>query len=93
MGMAAASRGIRGRRTTMTTIRRMILALALPFASAAFAQDVVFLSKQLRPIEEAQKVRDILLNGGLKTNFIVEEPAKLNVRVDAKQKACARPFR
>jgi multiple sugar transport system substrate-binding protein len=82
----------------MNRNRRTIIALAaataltLPFAGGAQAQDVVFLSTQLRPIEEAQKVRDVLLKGGPKTNFIVEEPAKLNVRVDAEQKAGARSF-
>jgi multiple sugar transport system substrate-binding protein len=82
----------------MTQTRRTLLALAaatgltLPLASAAQAQDVVFLSTQLRPIEEAQKVRDVLLKGGPKTNFVVEEPAKLNVRVEAEQKAGTRSF-
>ncbi len=33
-------------------------------AQTASAQDLVFLSTQLRPIEEAQKVRDVLLKGG-----------------------------
>jgi multiple sugar transport system substrate-binding protein len=82
----------------MTTTRRTLLALAaattltLPLATAAQAQDVVFLSTQLRPIEEAQKVRDVLLKGGPRTNFVVEEPARLNVRVDAEQKAGTRSF-
>ncbi|MGL4635687.1 MAG: ABC transporter substrate-binding protein [Beijerinckiaceae bacterium] len=78
--------------------RRMLLALAATtvLATSAFqsasAQDVVFLSTQLRPIEEAQKVRDVLLKDGPKTNFIVEEPARLNVRVDAEMKAGTRTF-
>jgi multiple sugar transport system substrate-binding protein len=82
----------------MTLTRRSMMALAaataltLPLAAAAQAQDVVFLSTQLRPIEEAQKVRDVLLKGAPRTNFIVEEPARLNVRVDAEQKAGTRSF-
>lgn len=82
----------------MTQNRRNLLALAAatmlaaPFATTAQAQDVVFLSTQLRPIEEAQKVRDVLLKGGPRTSFIVEEPAKLNVRVDAELKAGTRSF-
>jgi multiple sugar transport system substrate-binding protein len=81
-----------------TCTRRTLLALAaataltLPAAITAQAQDVVFLSTQLRPIEEAQKVRDVLLKGGPKTNFITEEPAKLNVRIEAEMKAGARSF-
>jgi multiple sugar transport system substrate-binding protein len=82
----------------MKTTRRILMALAaatalaMPLAGAAQAQDVVFLSTQLRPIEEAQKVRDVLLKGGPRTNFVVEEPARLNVRVDAEQKAGTRSF-
>jgi multiple sugar transport system substrate-binding protein len=82
----------------MTTTRRTALALAAataltwPISAPAQAQDVVFLSTQLRPIEEAQKVRDVLLKGGPRTNFVVEEPARLNVRVDAEQKAGTRSF-
>ena len=67
-------------------------ALALMAAGSAPAQEVVFLSTQLRPIEEAQKVRDILLKGGPKTNFVVEEPARLNVRVEAEMKGGAKSF-
>ena len=58
----------------------------------AMAQDVVFLSTQLRPIEEAQKVRDVLLKGGPKTTFVTEEPAKLNLRVEAEMKGGAKSF-
>jgi multiple sugar transport system substrate-binding protein len=82
----------------MSNTRRSILAIAaataltLPLAGMAQAQDVVFLSTQLRPIEEAQKVRDVLLKGGPRTNFVVEEPSRLNVRVDAEQKAGTRSF-
>lgn len=82
----------------MTPTRRILLALAAttalaaPMTGAAQAQDVVFLSTQLRPIEEAQKVRDVLLKGGPRTSFVVEEPARLNVRVDAEQKAGTRSF-
>jgi multiple sugar transport system substrate-binding protein len=58
----------------------------------AKAEDVVFLSTQLRPIEEAHKVRDVLLQGGPATNFVVEEPAKLNVRIEAEKKAGTMSF-
>ena len=35
----------------------------------------MFLSTQLRPIEEAQKVRDVLLKGAPKATYVTEEPA------------------
>jgi multiple sugar transport system substrate-binding protein len=66
--------------------------VATAFAPAVQAQDVVFLSTQLRPIEEAQKVRDVLLKGGPKTSFVTEEPAKLNLRVEAEMKSATRSF-
>ena len=59
-------------------------ALAAPVAKA---QDVVFLSTQLRPIDEAQKVRDVLLKGAPKTTYVVEEPPQFAVRMKAEQTA------
>lgn len=66
--------------------------LGAAVSGRAQAQDVVFLSTQLRPIEEAQKVREVLLKGAPKTNFVGEEPARLNVRVEAEQKSGTRSF-
>ncbi len=81
----------------MSIIRRTGLAAAalgvlLGLGAAVKAQDVVFLSTQLRPIEEAQRVRDVLLRGGPRTNFVVEDPARLNVRVEAEQRAGTKSF-
>lgn len=57
-------------------------------ASQALAQqDLVFLSTQLRPIEEAQKVRDLILKGAPKTTYVVDEPAPFTVRMKAEQDA------
>jgi len=56
-------------------------------ASPARAQELVFLSTQLRPIEEAQKVRDLLLKGAPKTTFIVDEPSAFTVRMRAEHEA------
>ena len=37
----------------------------------------MFLSTQLRPIEEAQKVRDVILKGAPgKVTYVAEEPAR-----------------
>jgi multiple sugar transport system substrate-binding protein len=77
---------------TMLALAGLSMAALLPAAPAALAQDVVFLSTQLRPIEEAQKVRDVLLKGGPRTNFVTEEPARLNVRVEAESRAGTRSF-
>ena len=56
--------------------------------SAAEAQDTVFLSTQLRPIEEASKVRDVLLKGTSgKVTFVTEEPPQLALRMKAEGEA------
>ena len=57
-------------------------------ASLAAAQDVTFLSTQLRPVEEAQKVRQVLLKGVPgKVSYLVEEPPQFDVRMKAEGKA------
>ena len=55
--------------------------LALP--PTAKADDLIFLSTQLRPIDEAQKVRDMILKGAPKTNYVVDEPSPFTVRMKA----------
>ena len=61
----------------------LLAVTALLAPAAARAQDVVFLSTQLRPIEEAQKVRDVLLKGAPKATNVTEEPPPLTVRLQA----------
>jgi multiple sugar transport system substrate-binding protein len=75
-------------------MRRMqagALALAAAFAggfSAAKAQDTIFYSTQLRPIEEATKVRDVLLKGiPGKVTYVVDEPPAFAVRMKAETEA------
>jgi multiple sugar transport system substrate-binding protein len=70
-----------------TRVAGALVAATLLAPAAARAQDVVFLSTQLRPIEEAQKVRDVLLKGAPKTTYVTEEPAQLTIRMKAEQDA------
>ena len=65
----------------------LLAVTALLAPAAARAQEVVFLSTQLRPIEEAQKVRDVLLKGAPKATYVTEEPPQLTVRMKAEQTA------
>jgi multiple sugar transport system substrate-binding protein len=52
----------------------------------ARADDLVFLSTQLRPVEEAQRVREIILkNFPGHVQYVTEFPANLPVRVQAEQ--------
>ena len=51
------------------------------------AQDLIFLSTQLRPIDEAQKVRDVILKGAPKTSYVVDEPSPFTVRMKAEVEA------
>jgi multiple sugar transport system substrate-binding protein len=63
-------------------------AAALLAAATARAQEVVFLSTQLRPIEEAQKVRSVLLKDfSGKATYLVEEPPQFDVRMRAEGQA------
>lgn len=67
--------------------------LAASAVSPARAAEVVFLSTQLRPIEEAQKMRDLILKGAPdQITYVTEEPAKLNIRVKAEMEAGKRSF-
>lgn len=64
------------------------VAATLLTTSLAAAQDVNFLSTQLRPVEEAQKVRQVLLKGVPgKVSYLVEEPPQFDVRMKAEGKA------
>ena len=75
------------RRTTLARVAA-IAAFAAAGLSAAQAQDTVFLSTQLRPIEEASKVRDVLLKGAPgKVTFVTEEPPQLALRMKAEGEA------
>src|SRR5689334_19060543 len=51
------------------------------------AQDVLFLSTQLRPIEEATKMRQAILKGAGPVTFVVEEPPQFTVRMQAETDA------
>lgn len=53
----------------------------------AKAQDLIFLSTQLRPIDEAQKVRDVILKGAPQTSYVVDEPSPFTVRMKAEVEA------
>jgi len=63
-------------------------ALAFAPAAALAQQDVLFLSTQLRPIEEAQKMREAILRGApARVTFVTEEPPQFNVRMRAETQA------
>lgn len=56
--------------------------------SAAKAQDTIFYSTQLRPVEEATKVRNVLLKGiPGKVTYVVDEPPAFAVRMKAETQA------
>ena len=61
---------------------------ALAFCSAARAEDLVFLSTQLRPIELAQAMRNEILKGfSGSVAFVTEVPPQLGVHVRAEAQA------
>ena len=73
--------------------RRTLLAsgaglLAAPTLAHAQAGDVVFLSTQLRPVEEATRLREAILRPGpVRTTLVTEEPQNLTTRLRAEAQA------
>lgn len=67
----------------------LALATTISGSSIALAQsDTLFLSTQLRPVEEATLFRSMILNNApQKVTYAAEEPAAFAVRVDAETKA------
>src|SRR5215469_7759728 len=64
----------------------LVAALLTATTAAARAEDLIFLSTQLRPIEEAQKMRnEILKDFPRKVDYVTEQPAQLPVRIKAEQ--------
>jgi multiple sugar transport system substrate-binding protein len=60
--------------------------LVSAISTAARADGLVFLSTQLRPIEEAQKVRNVILKDfPHQVDYVTEQPAQLPVRIKAEQ--------
>jgi multiple sugar transport system substrate-binding protein len=75
--------------TKPVSLRAIATAFALlGGATVAQAQETIFYSTQLRPIEEASKVRDVLLKGlSGKTTYVVDEPPAFAVRMKAETQA------
>jgi multiple sugar transport system substrate-binding protein len=75
------------RRIATASALAALAAVAAPLPAVA-QQDIVFLSTQLRPIEEAQKVRDVILKGFPgKVTYVTEQPPQLTVRMKAEAEA------
>jgi multiple sugar transport system substrate-binding protein len=65
-----------------------VLAAALGAAPQARAEDLVFLSSQLRPLEEASKLRDVILKDFPKpVLYVPDMPQQLLVRLNAEAQA------
>ena len=69
------------------SIRALLVLGAAVVAPEVKAQDLIFLSTQLRPIDEAQKVRDVILKGAPKAIYVVDEPSPFTVRMKAEVEA------
>jgi multiple sugar transport system substrate-binding protein len=63
---------------------------AVPLTPRPAAADTVFMSTQLRPIEEAQRMRDLILKGYTgQVSYVPQEPAQLPLRIQAEQQGGA----
>ncbi|MCA1439826.1 extracellular solute-binding protein [Ensifer sp. IC4062] len=67
----------------------IVASTVLAFASPVLAQ-TVFVSTQLRPIEEATVVREELLQDVGEVDYVVEEPPQFAVRMEAERQAGTR---
>ena len=62
--------------------------LMAAIANAAQTERLTFLSTQLRPIEEAQKMRNLILKGyRLEVNYITVQPKQFPVRIAADEQS------
>ena len=69
-------------------ILSVALLAALSLSAPARADDIVFMSTQLRPLEEAQKLREVILKDfSQKVTLVPEEPAPLATRMKAEADA------
>jgi multiple sugar transport system substrate-binding protein len=60
--------------------------LLTAIADAAQTERLIFLSTQLRPIEEAQKMRNLILKDfPREVDYITVQPQQLSVRIEAEQ--------
>ena len=58
--------------------------LVISIANAAQTGRLIFLSTQLRPIEETQKMRNLILKDFPRpVDYITEQPQQLSARVEA----------
>ncbi len=75
---------------TRPTLKGLLLAAVMAAAiqpAPTAAQDVLFLSTQLRPVEEATKMRQSILKGAGAVTFVAEEPPQFTVRMKAETDA------
>jgi multiple sugar transport system substrate-binding protein len=67
--------------------------LLTAIADAAQTGHLIFLSTQLRPIEEAQKMRNLILKGfPQEVDYITEQPQQFPVRIEAEQQGGMPPI-
>jgi multiple sugar transport system substrate-binding protein len=67
-----------------------VAGLVTAIADAAQAERLIFLSTQLRPIEEAQKMRNVILKGfPREVDYITEQPQQFPVRIAAEEQSRA----
>src|SRR5215467_7837736 len=64
--------------------------LLIAIADAAHAEHLIFLSTQLRPIEEAQKMRNLILKDfPREVDYITEQPQQFPARIEAERQGGA----
>ena len=80
-----------GKTSTWLSFSLCAVGLLTAIAGAAQTGRLTFLSTQLRPIEEAQKMRDVIIKGfPRQVDYITEQPQQFPVRIKAEEQGRTR---
>src|SRR5467141_279095 len=84
-------RGHMGKTSTWLSFSLCAAGLLTAIAGAAQTGRLTFLSTQLRPIEEAQKMRNVIIKGfPRQVDYITEQPQQFPVRIKAEEQGRTR---
>ena len=74
------------RKSAWLSFSLCVAGLLTAIVDAAQTERLIFLSTQLRPIEEAQKMRNLILKGfPREVKYITEQPEQFPIRIEAQQ--------
>ena len=91
MAKTLAGKGNMRRISAWLSLSLCATALLTAIAQSAQTEHLIFLSTQLRPIEEAQKMRNLILKGyPREVDYITEPPHQFPVRIKVEEQSGTR---